>query len=132
MVDLRVVVSEGEKSLQKVVPAAEAASLYGLKMGDSVDGGKLGLKGYELKITGGTDKDGFPMRRDLPAEGKRRLLLSRGVGMQEKGKGMRRKKTVHGAKVGKDIAQLNLKVLKSGKEPLEKLMGGEEAGEGGG
>jgi len=36
----------------------------------------VGLPGYELRITGGTDRDGFPMQPDLPGPGHQRILLS--------------------------------------------------------
>ena len=35
------------------------------KIMEKIDGNTLGLSGYELQITGGSDKSGFPMRRDI-------------------------------------------------------------------
>lgn len=129
MVDLRIVISQNEKSFQKSLEPGQALGLYGLKVGATFEGSKIGLAGYELKITGGTDKDGFPMKHDLNIDGKKKLLLSKGVGLRSTIAGFRKKKTVHGSIVGDSIAQLNVKVIKAGSETLEKLMGGETAGD---
>lgn len=131
MVDLRIVVSQKDKSFQKALSPEESAKLSGKKLGAKIEGDDFGFPGYEFQITGGTDKDGFPMKADLDVEGKRRLLLTKGTGLRTKVKGFRKKKTVHSSRIRDDIAQLNLKVLKPGKDNLEKLMskGGEAAGE---
>lgn len=41
-------------------------------MGSFVEADQLGdeFKGYVLKITGGNDKDGFPMRQGIMVKGK--------------------------------------------------------------
>lgn len=76
---------------------------------------------YELQITGGSDKDGFPMRPDLPGTGRKRLLLSGGVGYNPREKGVRRRKTVRGRVISADTVQINVKVVKHGKIPLEEF-----------
>ena len=43
----------------------EVVGLVGKKIGDKFNGDLIGLKGYEITITGGTDKDGFPMHPDV-------------------------------------------------------------------
>src|SRR3989344_2558964 len=57
----------------------EAPTLVGMKIGQSFDGSVVGLTGYTLEITGGSDKDGFPMRKDLEGPGRRRLVLGKGT-----------------------------------------------------
>ncbi len=65
-----------------------ANRLIGKQIGDVISGTVVELPpDYELKITGGTDRDGFPMRPDLPGTARRRLLLSGGVGFRPKEKG---------------------------------------------
>ena len=122
------VISNKEKSFQKALEPEVATGLYGLKIGAKIEGAKIGLNGYELQITGGTDKDGFPMKKDLDISGKKQILMSKGVGLKSSVKGFRKKKTIHGSRIGDDVAQLNVKVIKAGSEPLEKIFGGEAAG----
>jgi small subunit ribosomal protein S6e len=101
----------------------EKPMFIGKKIGDEVKLDELGLQGYVAKIRGGTDKDGFPMKPTLTGTARRKVLLERGVGMRETEKGLRRRKTMRGNIVAEDIAQLNLVIIKHGKEPIEKLLG---------
>ena len=82
MVEFKVVVNDGKhgKSHNILASGHHANSLIGKKIGDEVDGIFVSLPGYKLSITGGTDKNGFPMRKDLPGTSRRRLLLSHSQG----------------------------------------------------
>lgn len=111
------------KTYQKEV---ETRGLVGLKIGEEFDGGKIGLKGYKLQITGGTDSDGFPMRPDIEGTVRKRLLLAGPPGHHPKEKGERRRKSVRGNTVSEDIALINVKIVKHGKRPLDRLLGGEK------
>lgn len=124
MADFRIVVGDpaSRKSYQKVLQPQEAAKLYGAKIGETVRGEMFGLDGYEFRITGGTDRNGFPMRQDAHGVEKRRILLTGGVGFHPERKGERKKITVHVNTVDATIAQLNLKVAKTGPKGLEELM----------
>jgi len=86
-------------------------ALIGLKIGDYIDGSIIGLKGVKLKITGGSDDSGFPMRPDIPGGVKKRVLLSEPPGFHPKKKGERRRKTVRGNTVTPDIVQINTVIL---------------------
>jgi small subunit ribosomal protein S6e len=50
------------------------------RMGQEVDGDTVGdeFKGYTFKITGGNDKQGFPMKQGIMHPTRVRLLLSDG------------------------------------------------------
>lgn len=124
MADFRIVVGDpaSKKSYQKALQPQEAAKLYGTKIGETVRGEVFGLDGYEFKITGGTDRNGFPMRSDAHGAEKRRILLTNGVGFHPERKGERKRKTVHINTVDATIAQLNLKVMKSGPKALPEFM----------
>jgi small subunit ribosomal protein S6e len=124
MVEFKVVVNDTKngKSHQVQVSGHHANSLIGKKIGDEVDGIFISLPGYKLQITGGTDKDGFAMRADLPGIGRRRLLLSEGKGFKAREKGMRKKKSIKGNTVHQDIVQINMKVTKHSSRPIEKLI----------
>jgi len=104
----------------------DAEFLYGKKIGDKFDGSLIGLPGYVLEITGGTDKDGFPMRPDLEGTVRKKLLLASGPGYRPKRKGVRKRKTVRGNTIAEDIAQINCKVVAYGDKPLEELLGKKE------
>jgi len=100
----------------------EEKSLLGLKIGEKFQGDSIGLAGYELELTGGSDKTGTPMRKDVKGSTARRILLTKGVGFHAKKPGERRKKRVFGYKIGADIVQVNFKVTKPGAQPLDKLI----------
>ena len=93
------------------------------KIGDKLEGDKIGFSGYEFKISGGSDKSGFPMRPDLPGFSRKNPLVVQGVGAKKKEKGMNQRKTVKGNTIDENITQVNLKVEKEGKESLEKILG---------
>ncbi len=106
--------------IEKDVP-----TFIGMKIGDRFDGSMIGLVGYTLEITGGSDKDGFPMRRDLPGTARKKVLLTRGVGCRVKGKGVRVKKTIRGNRIAEDISQVNVKIVekKPGAKSVYELLG---------
>ena len=102
---------------------ADCQVYMGKKIGDKVDGSAIGAKGYEFEITGGSDSDGFPMRGDLVAMGRKRPLVVSGIGARITEKGIKKRKTVHGNTVDETINQLNLKVTKVGSDEIEKALG---------
>lgn len=124
MVEFKVVVNDTKngKSHQVQVSGHHANSLIGKKIGDEVDGIFISLPGYKLQITGGTDKDGFTMRSDLPGMGRRRILLSDSKGFNPKEHGMRKKKSVRGNTVSQDIVQINMRVTKFSSRPIDSLI----------
>ena len=127
MVEFKVVVNDIEsgKSYNIAVSGHHANSLIGKKINDEVDGIFVSLPGYKLKITGGTDKDGFPMRYDIPGSTRRRLLLSKGLGFKPIERGKRKKKSVRGNTINQEIVQVNMKVTKPGSKPIEEIIKGE-------
>jgi len=125
----KLVISEDGKSHQVEVDTAKDKKLIGLKIGDEVDASLVGLDGYKLKITGGSDKNGFPMKTDV--EGPRRIksLLSSGLGFEPKRDGQRRRKTIRGNTVSADIVQINTIVTEKGAKSIDELLGAPEAEE---
>jgi small subunit ribosomal protein S6e len=75
-----------------------------------------------LKITGGSDKDGFPMHPDVEGIGRKRILLTGPPGFHPRLKGERRRKTVRGNTISEDIVQINCKIVKRGEKPIEELV----------
>jgi len=113
------------KSYNKTISDSEFNIFRGKKLGDKVTG-LSDLKGYEFLITGGSDKSGFPMRKDIDGSLRKKAFLSGGVGVHIKRKGMRVRKSVRGNLIAEDIVQINLKVLKEGEKKLDDILGKEE------
>ena len=88
----------------------KAASLIGRRIGETVEGTVADLAGCKLQVTGGTDKDGFPMRRDIHGGVKARVLLSSPPGFHSQARGERKRKTVRGNLITEDTVQVNMKV----------------------
>lgn len=122
---IRIVVSDPEKGNAYQIEPEESQSknLIGMEVGDKFKGEKIGLSGYELKITGGSDKEGFSMRADVRGSGRTRAFLSKGPGYKPKKNGERRRKTVRGKIVSDSTVQLNTKIVGWGDKPLEELIG---------
>ena len=128
MVEIRLEIGDpkSKKTYSKKISEEEASKLYGLKINDTFRGEVIGLTGYELLITGGSDDSGFPMRKSLIGRIRKKLLLSGGAGFNPKRQGERKRKTVRGNEIGPDVVQINCKVIKEGKQPITKVLGLEE------
>lgn len=126
MAAFKFVISEPKtrKSYQLDVDQGKSEGIVGKKIGDEFDGDVIGLSGYTLKITGGTDKDGFPMHSSLKGRGKKKIILSGPPGFHPKRAGQRKRKMVCGDTISSDIVQVNVKVtnIKAGAKPLSGLM----------
>ncbi len=120
MAEFKLVISNPKigRTIQREVKGEDANRLIGLKIGDVVKGELIGLSGYEFEITGGSDYCGFPMRRDVAGTKRKRILIVKGVGLRKTKKGMKKRKTVAGNTIHAKTAQINLKIIKEGKEKL--------------
>ncbi|HII30364.1 30S ribosomal protein S6e [Candidatus Woesearchaeota archaeon CG08_land_8_20_14_0_20_47_9] len=107
------------KSYQREADEKATKALIGRKIGDAVKGEHIGLAGYEFEVTGGSDYCGFPMRRDVAGTERKRILsVGPTVGIRSRERGIKQRKTVCGNTIHARIAQVNLKVVKEGKEKL--------------
>ena len=105
------------KSVSRELKDNDANVLLGLQVGQETDASILGLQG-KIKITGGSDKSGVAMRGDVAGVPRKRVLLSKGVGLQKvKSKGLRKRKLVRGNIISEEIYQINCKY--DGKIDLE-------------
>ena len=116
MVSFKLVVSDPKtgKSEASEVKDAAAQSLVGRKIGEVVDGAPLGLTG-KFKITGGSDRAGFPMRGDTLGGGKNYVLLTEGVGFRATEEGEKKRKLVRGGTVTEETFQINAKRVEDAK-----------------
>ena len=124
MVDFKVVVGDVKtgRSHKVTVSGHHANSLMGKNIGEVVDGIFVGLPGYKLKITGGSDGNGTPMRKDLPGNKRRKILLSDGLGFHEVYPGERRRKALRGSAISSEIVQINMSVAEYGPKSIEEIL----------
>lgn len=114
MADFKLVVSNPSDGTSKTVAVTDpqAQSLIGLKIGDTIKGDPFGLNGTELRILGGSDKSGIPMRSDVTGGSKRKILLSSRPGFRPREDGARRRKLVRGTMITEDLVQINAVIVK--------------------
>ncbi len=104
------------KSISKELKDSDANPLLGLQLGNETDATIVGLNG-KLKLTGGSDKSGVPMRNDVHGAARKKVLLSKGVGLQDAEIGQRKRKLMRGNTVSEEIYQVNCKF--DGELPVE-------------
>jgi small subunit ribosomal protein S6e len=93
-------------------------------MGAEVPADPLGdeWKGYIVRITGGNDKQGFPMKQGVIAPNRVRLLLADGHSCyRPRRTGERKRKSVRGCIVGADLSVLALAIVKQGEQDIPGL-----------
>ncbi|MBI1661973.1 MAG: 30S ribosomal protein S6e [Nitrosopumilus sp.] len=117
MANFKITISDTKgKSMSKELKDSDANPLLGLEMGHETDASVVGLSG-KLKLTGGSDKSGVPMRNDIHGAARKYVLLSKGVGLQAAEKGQRVRKLMRGNTVSEEIYQINCKF--DGELPVE-------------
>jgi small subunit ribosomal protein S6e len=128
VVEFKAVIADPKtsKSYSKEVSGRHANALIGKKIGEEVDGIFVDLPGYKLVITGGSDRDGVPMRKDIPGSRRRPMLVTKGIGFHPEDKGVRKRRNVRGNTISPDIIQLNMRVISRGPKPIEDSLKAEE------
>jgi small subunit ribosomal protein S6e len=118
MAKFKIIVSDPEtgKSQFVEVEEAQAVPLVGRKLGEVIDGTAVKMSGYKLLITGGSDKDGFPMRPNIHGGVRVGAIISEGVGFHPSNKGERKRKTLRGNVITDAIVQINMKIVEQPKK----------------
>lgn len=104
--------SDKGKSYRIVIDGKEYLFLN-KKIGDILDVSPI-LPGYKIKLTGGSDSSGVPMRSDLEGNARKYLLVDKGPGYIPKRKGEKARKLFRGNVYGLDIVQINAIVVEKG------------------
>ncbi len=122
MAKFKVIVSDPETGTSKVVELEEARAtpLIGRKIGETIEGAIVDLPAHKIKIVGGSDKDGVPMRPSVHGGVRRNIVISGGVGFKPKHEGERRRKAVRGNVITDEIVQVNAKIVEKPKKPKEE------------
>jgi small subunit ribosomal protein S6e len=120
-------ISHPANGTQKLIDIEDERKLrhfYEKRMGAEVPADPLGdeWKGYIVRITGGNDKQGFPMKQGVIAPTRVRLLLSDGHSCyRARRTGERKRKSVRGCIVGADLSVLALSIVKQGEQDIPGL-----------
>jgi small subunit ribosomal protein S6e len=127
MAHFKLVVSDPTgKSSSREIKDILAQPLLGSRIGDVLDSSIIGVNPGKMKITGGSDKSGAPMRADVHGGVKKYVLLSKGVGMKNNLEGARVRKLIRGNLVTEEIYQLNCSIIE-GILPTDQVKKGAES-----
>jgi small subunit ribosomal protein S6e len=116
--------STGCQKIVEVDDENKLRTFYDKKMSQEVEGDVLGddFKGYVFKITGGNDKQGFPMKQGILTAARVRILMAEGhTCYRTRTEGERKRKSVRGCIVSSDLSVLNLVVIKKGEKEIAGL-----------
>ena len=129
MAEFKTVIADPKSKMayQKVLSEEKSNALVSKAIGEEIDGIFLDLPGYRLKITGGSDSSGVPMRGDINGNQRRKLLMRDSVGFNPVKDGQRKRKLIRGKNLSGDISQINLKVVEYGPKSIEELLKAEVA-----
>ena len=118
MAKFKIIISDPETGESRPIEmeGSRAVPIIGRKLGDVIDGSVVGMPGHSLRITGGSDKDGFPMRPNVHGGARVSVIVSGGVGFRSSQRGERRRKTLHGNVITEEIVQINMKIVEKPKK----------------
>nr|XP_003407709.1 40S ribosomal protein S6 [Loxodonta africana] len=114
----------GCQKLIEVDDERKLRTFYEKRMATEVAADSLGdeWKGYVVRISGGNDKQGFPMKQGVLTHGRVRLLLSKGHSCyRPRRTGERKRKSVRGCIVDANLSVLNLVIVKKGEKDIPEL-----------
>ncbi|KAL4690780.1 hypothetical protein H8959_013741 [Pygathrix nigripes] len=109
----------GCQKLTEVDDERKLRTFHEKRMATEVAADALGeeWKGYVVQISGGNDKQGFPMKLGVLTHGHVRLLLSKGHSCyRPRRMGERKRKSVRGCIVDANLSVLNLVIVKKGED----------------
>ncbi|WP_411027113.1 S6e family ribosomal protein, partial [Salmonella sp. s54925] len=111
----------GAQKIIEVEDERKLRNFYDKRMSQEVDAECLGdeWKGYVVRISGGNDKQGFPMKQGVMTNGRVRLLLAKGHSCyRPRRTGERKRKSVRGCIVDAHLSVLNLVIIKKGEQEI--------------
>jgi len=94
------------KTITKEVKEKDASPFLGLQVGTELDAALIGEAG-KLRISGGSDKSGVPLRADIHGGARKYILLSKGVGLRDAERGQRIRKLIRGNTITEEVYQIN-------------------------
>merc|ERR1719434_673397 len=125
-------IAYSETGAQKAIEIDDDKKLlpfFDKRVSQEVDGDSLGQEwtGYRFRITGGNDKQGFPMMQGVLTPERVRLLLRKGSKCyRQRRTGEMKRKSVRGCIVSQDLSVLNLVLVKKGPAEIPGLTDSEK------
>ncbi|XP_046678158.1 40S ribosomal protein S6-like [Homalodisca vitripennis] len=114
----------GTQKLFEITDEHKLRMFYEKRMGAEVEADPLGdeWKGYVVRISGGNDKQGFPMKQGVLTNSRVRLLLSKGHSCyRPRRDGERKRKSVRGCIVDSNLSVLALVIVRKGENEIPGL-----------
>merc|ERR1712062_828184 len=124
---MKINVSYPATGCQKLIEIEDERKMrpfYDRRMAQEVSAESLGdeWKGYIVRICGGNDKQGFPMKQGVLTAGRVRLLLGKGHKCyRQRRTGERKRRSVRGCIVDAQLSVLNLAIVKKGDNDIPGL-----------
>lgn len=124
MAEFTVAVADPDDGITYQVDVSDqnATRFIGRELGEEVDGSAVGLDGYTLELTGGSDNAGRPMRDDVRGPNLKSVLLEGGTGYNPTAEGERKRVTVRGREVSDNTRQINARIADRGSEAVDELL----------
>merc|ERR1712042_342510 len=116
--------ASGCQKLFEIDDEKKVRVFYEKRMGQEVEADSIGdeWKGYVVRIAGGNDKQGFPMKQGVLTNNRVRLLLSKGHSCyRPRRTGERKRKSVRGCVVDSNLSVLALVIVKKGDSEIPGL-----------
>ena len=113
---MKIVYSDAKtgRSAQAELTPEISVYLINKRINEEVDGSPLGLTGYKLRITGGSDDSGFPMSKNIHGSMKTRVI-------RERKSGKTGRITVVGNVITPSTAQVNMVITDYGSKPVDEI-----------
>merc|ERR1712146_384173 len=125
--DMKLNIAYSETGAQKAIDIDDDKKLlpfFDKRVSQEVPLESLGdeFVGYRFRITGGNDKQGFPMMQGVLTPDRVRLLLRKGSKCyRQRRTGEMKRKSVRGCIVSQDLSVINLLIVKKGDTDIEGL-----------
>jgi len=128
MAEFTVAVSDPEDgaTYRVDVDGQDANRFMGREIGEEVDGDAVGLDGFTLEVTGGSDSAGRPMRGDVRGTEVTSILTDGGVGFNPERDGERKRITVRGREISDETSQVNARITAGDGDVADLLSGDDE------
>jgi len=114
----------GGKKMIEVEDEKKLRAFYDKRISHEVEGENLGdeFKGYIFRISGGNDKQGFPMLQGVLTSQRLQLLFTKGMPcFRPRKRGERKRKSVRGCIVSADLSVISLVIVKKGAQDIAGL-----------
>ncbi|CAG0917068.1 unnamed protein product [Notodromas monacha] len=114
----------GSQKLFEIDDERKVRCFYEKRMAQEVEADSIGdeWKGYVFRITGGNDKQGFPMKQGVLTNQRVRLLMKKGHSCyRPRRNGERKRKSVRGCIVDANMSVLSLAIIKKGEQEIAGL-----------